>query len=494
MLLGLVLLAAAVVAAAWALLSMRDGDPNEFRAVVVLAGSALTLGFVLAPVIVGVDDPLDPRRFAVLALRPRALAGILGVAGLISIPVTALTALAITAAVVWDAQGAPWIACAASVVVGVVTCVLSARVFLALTSLFIRERRSRELTGLFGLAVVVLLVPAVVFVASLEWDGAVPREIARAVDVLALTPLGAAWAIPGAVVAGDAAGPLVVALLTLVALAAAWLLLVRRVLTTTERPVAGRQRSGLGWFALTPGTPAGAIAARSLLYWSRDRRYLMNVVVIPVAAVVTVVPLLVAGVPFEIAVLVPVPFAALFLGWLPHNDVAYDSTALWMHLASGVRGVSDRIGRLVPVLVIGIPLLAVAIPVALSLHGSWALLPALTGVSASLFLSALGLSSIASVLGPYAVSRPGESPFQQPQRTGAGGAISQALVMVGAIVCTVPVLWWAWGALGGSAEDGMTALWGGLGIGAAVAAIGIGLGAWLFERRGARLMEFAEAT
>ena len=155
------------------------------------------------------------------------------------------------------------------------------------------------------------------------------------------------------------------------------------------------------------------------MYWFRDRRYIVNVLVIPVAAAITTVPLLIAGVPLEIVALVPVPFAALFLGWLPHNDVAYDSTALWMHVASGVRGWSDRIGRLVPVLLIGVPMLAVAVPIAISVYGRWALLPALAGVCISLFLCGLGLSSIASVVAPYAVSRPGESPFQQPPRTGA---------------------------------------------------------------------------
>ena len=134
------------------------------------------------------------------------------------------------------------------------------------------------------------------------------------------------------------------------------------------------------------------------MYWLRDRRYLVNILVIPVAAALTAVPLLIAGVPLEIVALVPVPFVALFLGWLPHNDLAYDSTAVWMHIASGVRGVSDRIGRLVPVLLIGIPLLAVLIPVAISLHGRWALLPAMVGVCASLFLTGLGLSSISSVV------------------------------------------------------------------------------------------------
>ena len=46
---------------------------------------------------------------------------------------------------------------------------------------------------------------------------------------------------------------------------------------------------------------------------------------------------------------------ACFLGWSLHNDVAYDRTAIWLHVASGVRGVADRVGRLVPVLIVGIP-------------------------------------------------------------------------------------------------------------------------------------------
>ena len=141
-----------------------------------------------------------------------------------------------------------------------------------------------------------------------------------------------------------------------------------------------------------------------------------------------------------------------------------------MHIASGVRGVSDRVGRLVPVLLIGIPLLAVAIPVAISLHGRWALLPAMVGVCAALFLCGLGLSSISSVVAPYAVSRPGESPFQQPQRTGSGGAIAQGVVMLGAIALSAPALWWGWLALTGDIEAATMALWGGLAIGVGRAA------------------------
>jgi ABC-2 type transport system permease protein len=336
-----------------------------------------------------------------------------------------------------------------------------------------------------------------VFFASLEWGGRVPPQLSDAVSMLARTPLGAAWAFPGRMAQGgmeSGARTLLVAVATLIVLGVVWWLLVRRVLSRTERPVSARERGGLGWFAVAPGTPGGAVAARSLIYWLRDRRYLVNILVIPVAAVLTTVPLLIAGVPPGIVALVPVPLVALFLGWLPHNDLAYDSTAIWMHIASGVRGVSDRIGRLVPLLLIGIPLLAVLIPIAISQYGRWALLPAMVGVCTSLFLVGLGLSSISSAVSPYAVSRPGESPFQQPQRTGSAGALTQAAVMVGTIALSAPALWWGWIALTGDDDAATMSLWGGVAIGVSVLLIGIGIGSVVFGRRGGRLMEFAESV
>lgn len=493
---GLVVLAAATVAACWALLTLRDADTEVVLAVTVLGGSAVTLGFVLAPLIGAVEDPLDPRRFALLDLRRGPLIAVLAIVGLISMPIFVLLAVAVCAAVVWGEHGVSGSAAAAGVILGVLTCALLARVCTAVASLFLRERRSRELSGLFLLAILVVVVPVGVFLASLEWRGTVPTQLSEAVTALALTPIGAAWAFPGLFAEGEGGAwmSLLVAVGTLVVLVLLWAWVARRLLTTTEHPVSGRERGGLGWFGVAPGTPGGAVAARSLVYWFRDRRYIVNVLVIPVAAAVSIAPLLIAGVPFEMAVLVPVPFAALLLGWLPHNDLAYDSTAVWMHIASGMRGISDRAGRLVPVLLIGIPLLAVAVPVAISLHGRWAMLPAMVGVCAALFFGGLGFSSVSSVLAPYAVSRPGESPFQQPQRTTATGAISQTVVMAGTIVVSVPALVCAWIALTSDADAAMPALWAGLAAGFGVLAIGVAAGSMLFSRRGGRLMEFAEST
>ncbi|MFT4219865.1 MAG: hypothetical protein QM611_05045 [Microbacterium sp.] len=492
---GVALLFVATAAACLAVLSLSATRWDVAHAVVVLGGAAVALGFALGPLIAGVDDQLDPRRFAVFGLSERSLTWTLVIAGLVSTPMLALIAIGVCTTMLWAAHGVHPVFGAVGAVLVVLTCELLARVCMALTALFLRERRSRELSGLFVLAVAVVVVPVAVFLASLEWRGAVPPQLSEAVGVLGFTPLGAAWALPAAIGAGAplAWATAAVAVATVAALAYAWHVLVRQLLTTTERPASVRERSGLGWFAVAPGTPGGAIAARSLVYWLRDRRYLMNAVVIPIAAAIATVPPLVAGVSPAVVALLPVPIIALFFGWLPHNDVAYDSTAIWMHIASGTSGVADRVGRLVPVVLIALPLLAVAIPVTVALHGRWAILPAVTGVAASLFLCGLGLSSVSSVLAPYAVSRPGDSPFQQPQHPSSGVA-AQALVLLGAIALSAPSAWWAWLALTDDVRHGVSALWSGVGVGVVVLVAGVAVGSMLFRRRESHLMEFAEAA
>lgn len=485
---------AGVAVAVWAILRLDSAANDVASTVTVVAGAAITAGFLVAPLLGGPDDPLDPRKFAVFGADPLTLSASVMLASLLGVPVLALIVIGVAFVALWAAHGVPIGVAVWALVMGVLTTVLLAKVAFAIGSRILRQRRSRELTGLILVGLVVIVVPVVVFLASLEWRGRVPSQLVEAGDILALTPLAAAWSLPWRWLDGDASGTIVVAVLTLVILAAVWVLLVRWLMTTTERPLSSRSQRGLGWFAVTPGTPSGAIAARSLIYWLRDPRYIVNVIVVPVMAVLTMLPLVVVGVPLSVAVLLPAPLMALFFGWLAHNDLAYDSTALWMHLASAVRGTADRLGRLVPVFLIAVPVLALAIPVTAWIHGRWMVVPALIGVCASLLLCGLGLSSISSVVAPYPVSRPGDSPFEQPQRT--GGALSQGSVLLGALVLSAPALWWAWLSIDGAGDlhYGWAAFWGGLGIGAGVAIVGVLVGGWFFQRRGSALMEFAEST
>nr|WP_314843794.1 hypothetical protein [uncultured Microbacterium sp.] len=480
-----------------AVLTLDDAPVAVARTVIVLGGAALMLGFLVGPILVGAVDQLDPRRFAVFGVDERRMPWILALASFVSVPSLAVLAVNISVCTVAIRLGTPWPVAVAVSIVGVLLTILVARIGMAVNALLLPERRSRELTALFALAVIVIAFPVAVFLASLKWDGQVPEAVASLTSTIGFTPLAASPRFLFAIAADDVTDAWIsgiVTLVTAVVLWAAWSWLVRRLLTTTDRPVASRERTGLGWFGLLPSNAFGAIAARSLVYWLRDRRYIMNILVVPVAGALTVLPLLVAGVPLEIAALIPVLVMALFFGWLPHNDVAYDSTALWTHVASGVRGVSDRLGRLIPVMLVAVPVLAISVPLTLLWIDDWRLLLPLTGLAASLLLSGLGLSSVVSVVAPYAVSRPGDSPFQQPQRPTSRGAYGPAAAFLGAIVFSIPTIWLLVSTMVEGERFASATFWTGIGTGVAVIALGVAIGGRIFERGGERLMEFVETA
>jgi ABC-2 type transport system permease protein len=486
---GSVVLALVVGSVFVALVRLRAASDETAITLTVVLGAILVAGFAFAPLFAGAEDPLDPRRFATVGAEPGPLAWSIVGASIVGVPGIALVVTSIALGIAWTQRGAPILLAVVAAIAGVMTCVIAARCAMAIGALALRDRRSPQLTGVLVVAASVILVPACVFLVSLDWGDGLPVPLVEAAGALAVSPLGAVWAIPLRA-DGDVVRSIFVALFTLVALALLWRWLVGRALTTTQRPVPVRERRGLGWFAVMPGLPGGAVAARSIIYWFSDPRHLANVVIIPIASLIVMAPLLFVGVPLEVVVLVPAPLMALFFGWVAHNDLAYDGTAVWMHFAAGVRGATDRLGRLAPVVLLAVPILAATITGAIWVNGRWALLPALVGVCAALFAGGLGLGSISSAAAPYPVARPGDGPFQQPQRT--GGAMAQALVIVGAIVVSVPALWWGWLTATVSQEYAWTALWGGVGIGLAVLVAGVLVGGAVFDRRASRLMEFVE--
>lgn len=211
---------------------------------------------------------------------------------------------------------------------------------------------------------------------------------------------------------------------------------------------------------------------------------------VPVAAALAALPLLPVGLGLPSAALLATALAALLFGWLAHDDVAYDASALWMHVAAGVPGHADRIGRLVPVVTVAVPLLAVAVPLAVAADGSWEILPAVVGACASLFLSGLGLSSVTSVALPYVVSSPGDGPFQQPQRS--HGGMGPAVVLFGALLLSAPALWLAGRTLV-AGDDAMPAFWAGVVTGVVVLVAGVVVGSIVYSHRQGALMELAES-
>ncbi|MDR6907833.1 ABC-2 type transport system permease protein [Agromyces sp. 3263] len=468
------------------------GDVELIRDVFIVAGSATVIGFVVLPLLFGVDDTMDPRRFALFGLPDRTLAFGLAIAAMIGIPAFVLAIVLAGTVVTWSRGVGETILALLAAALAFATCLLLARVSTSLASVLLATRRAREVSSVLGVLFIVLISPIIVVLATLDWASSGLGVLESLAGVLGWTPLGAAFAAPGDAAAGDwgiAILKFLVAALTLGALWLAWQAVVARMLVTPGREASAKSYRGLGWFDRMPHTATGAVAARSITYWFRDARYWVSFIMIPIVPLLVIVPLGLAGIPLAYTALIPVPLMCLLLGWSLHNDTAYDSTAVWLHVASGVRGASDRAGRLVPVLIAGILVIGLGSSVTVFVIDDWRLLPSVIGVSTALLLGGLGVGSITSARFPYPAVKPGDSPFQQPQSTGAITALVQSITMLGSLLVAAPALAFATlGFLDGDSTWNAAAFAAGTGLGIAMLVLGILAGGRVFDRRGPEIL------
>ncbi|WP_150308335.1 hypothetical protein [Planctomonas psychrotolerans] len=476
------------------LVALRLVEVDVARTILVIGGSLVVLGFLIVPLVAGVDDTLDPRRFALFGIPNDRLAVGLIAAALLGVPAIVLALVALSTVITWSRTPAATIAGLLSAALIVLTCVLASRVTTSVASLLLSTRRAREGLGVVAVVSLVLIGPAIALIASIDWGSDAVAALGSFADTLGWTPLGAAWAFP-ADVAARAYGPALLRFLIAGAFAAVlalvWLALVAKMLVTPERAATVKTYGGLGWFDRFRGTPSGAIAARSVTYWIRDPRYRVSLIMIPILPIALFIPLSIVGVDPEPLWLMPLPVMCLFLGWSIHNDVAFDSTAVWQHVASGTPGRADRLGRAAPVILVGVPLILVGSAVSAHFHGDWAVLPSLIGVSTAILFAGIGISSVMSARFPYPAVQPGDSPFQQPQTSGAASALIQlvSFALCGVIAAPAIVL-----AALGLRLGGDWATWSLVcGVATAVLSLVIGTvwGGRIFERRGPELLAFA---
>ncbi|GEP26532.1 MULTISPECIES: hypothetical protein [Cryobacterium] len=479
-----------------ALISLRFvGDPVLIRDSLIVAGSVVVLGFLLIPIVAGIDDSMDPRKFAFLGIPNRSLS--LGLAGsaLIGVPAVTLSIVLLGTVFTWSRGVGQTLLALVSAGLILATCILLSRVSASLAAFLLSTRRSREFTGLIGVVVLVMISPVVVVLISTDWARHGRTLLGTLASILGWTPLGAAWAVPGDASTG-AWGPailkLVIAAASVYTLWLIWQLVVARMLVSPGREAAAKQYSGLGWFDRMPHNAVGAIAARTFTYWARDSRYWVSLIMIPIVPIIAVLPLIIAGVPLHYLALVPVPLMCVFLGWTMHNDVAYDSTAIWLHVASGTRGVADRIGRLVPALVMAIPVIGMGSAISIWFYGDWTVLPSMLGVSTCILLAGLGFSSYTSTRFPYPVTKPGDSPFAQPQASDTAAALVQSLTFTGSIVLALPALLFAYLGITEDPVWHLRSLGAGIGLGLLAVIVGIWLGSRTFERRGPEMLASAQ--
>jgi len=416
--------------------------------VTVVAYAALTLGWLLMSMLVfGVDETIDPAKFALLPVRSRELLPGLLVAGLISAPGVATVLVAVGLVISWAHTVPLTLAALIAVPIGVVTCFLLSRAATAAFASFLGSRRFRDLAfvglALFGAALGIggNLISAFVNAEI----GDLRRSLADLATVAAWTPFGWAWAIPADV---SRSAWLVAAIHFTLAAALVGLLwmawshfLAAGLVSPIERGGTGTKVSdSTAVERFFPATPAGGVAGRTLRYWRRDPRYLAGIAGFLIAPIVLIVTQRVN--PEGIAAIAA--FAPTLLGLLVGlslaQDLSYDGTALWLHISAGISGAEDRAGRVMSTMTIYLPLIVILLGVAMITTGEWHLLVPAVGLTFALMLTGLGVGCLVGTLWQWPAPPPGANPFGVGNAGGLPSLLSFAVTMIGTLILTLPTI------------------------------------------------------
>lgn len=482
---ALLLLAAGLVALAIA------GDVVLAQTVIVVAGCALMLGWMLAPILVaGMDSTVDAARLAPFPLTRVRIQVVLTAVGLTGIPGAVATLIALGSAAVWWRTPVAAIVAVPLGALGVVTCVLAGRLTTSLATEIGGHRRGREVIGTVVLVIIVLLGPIALWIAAALTNAAdIGAWFVQAGAVLGWTPLGAAWGVAPALADGEWVPALAKALIAAATASALWLGWGRLLASTESLPSQQSTRTAaagaIGWFGRMPATPLGATWARSLTAWTRDPRYLRSLLMVPLFPVLFA---FVGGVDFVLfqssAILV-----ATALAISGYADVSYDSTAFATVMSTGIRGRDDRLGRLLAYVCIGVPLIVLVALATSLISGSWHALPAVLGAALGVVLAGYGISAVSSALIVNPVPEPGDSPFKSvPGQTFLSG-IAVFAVMFGSLLLAVPAIVLAVvSVVTTSVLYGWLSLGAGLIVGVGVMIGGVIWGGRIFDRTGPELL------
>jgi ABC-2 type transport system permease protein len=460
-------------------------------------GSGLVLGWLFLPLLFfGVDETLDPARFALLPLPPRRLAAGMLAAACVGIPGLA-TAVALVGAVV----GAGVRGGAGAAVVGLVgaalgllLCVVLSRAVTSGFAALLRSRRVRDLTALLLALFAASVGPIQLFVNSLAVHTSF-APVVRVAHVLGWTPLAAGFVAPYDVVDGRpllAVVRLAIVAATVLALSWWWSRTLESAMlgTSSGGATGGGPAEGGVVRALVPRLLRGAradtflgIVAREVRYWSRDPRRRAGLISAVIGGAAVPLGLRVAGgphsstMPLPLAVAIPALIGAVLLG----TQFGYDGTAYSMHLLAAVRGRTELRARAAALALILLPILLVlAVLLAVLTHDQARLVPAL-GTIVGMLGTVMGVESVLSIYAAYPMPE-SRNAFSVNSGSGSVKALLALAGMLAAAALASPVLILA------AFLPGIVVAVIGIAYGVGMLLTGTYIGGDILERRGPELL------
>jgi ABC-2 type transport system permease protein len=474
-----------------------------------LTGSILIVAWTLVPLLFfGVDETLDPARFALLPVGRATLARGMLAAAFVGMP--AVAALIASAGLVVAAllRFGPLTAIAAGfgVLAGLVLAVVASRAVISAFAGLLRSRRVRDLAAVL-IAVIASSAGLVQFI--LPASGGLDRLLPVA-RVLAWTPLGAPYVLPFDVAAGNlvAAGLRLAMTLTAIGLLLWWwsltiesAMLARGDGARTVKAAVAGQGAVAGLLpALVRPTVFGAILARELRFWWRDPRRRANLISALIASALVPVGLVFAagraprpGDDFPSADVVgatTLAFAVVIAGTLAGlvlaNQFAFDGSAFAAHLLARVAGRTELRARVAAIAVIALPLQLAVFTVVTWGAGRPAELPASLGELAASFGASTAASGLVSVFVPFALPE-SSNPFSLNSGGSSIKALFGVVAMLATFVIASPVL-----VLGVVVGRSLPGSFGVLLVGVAYAGLTIWLGTMIggaaLDRRGPEVL------
>jgi ABC-2 type transport system permease protein len=445
------------------LLLAAPGFADDLDAAVLastLGGALLVVGWVLMPLILfGVDETLDPARFALLPLRRRTLVTGLLAAAMVGIPalaaVVATSGLVIAAALLggWGAA----LVQAAGTVAGLILCVAASRAVTSAFATMLRSRKVRDLAAILLACLAALLAPVQIGVMALAENADWERLLGPA-RVLGWTPLAAPYTMGVDVAEGRPWAVPLKLLITGVTVAGLlwwWSRTLESAMLGAEtagRPRAVARDSGASAVAqLFPRTMPwlprnryGALVAREARYWWRDARRRAGLITFAVIGVIMPVMInLGSGGLSGAASPVTISLTMVFVGVLGAatlaNQFGYDGSAYAANVVAGVPGAVELRARLAAFTTyLGPLLLVIAAIVAVFLREpAW--IGVMLGSLGAAYGSGLAVNLFVSLHGAYALPET-SNPFAINTGSGVAKSLLSILGLIGATAVAVPIV------------------------------------------------------
>ena len=440
------LLAVAIGALVGLAFSLLRGSPDTAIVVMANVSASLLLAWMIMPIVAfGVDETVDPRRFALLPIpRPALQRGLLAAALVGYLPLANL--LALMGMAVGLARSWSMLPLTLAAALGLLfMCVIGSRALAATMAGLLGSRRGRDLGMLLSFALFAVYYIFSTMLGSQRAEsfaGGAAGSIGR---VLAYTPPGALAVLPSDLVDGNWPQVAIRGALVVAAFAVGWRWwgwALERSLTTvgsqTENSAAAHGLIDPTATATSLRGTARLVLGRDLTMMWRDPMRRMPILMVALVGI---------GWPFVVLQSPRAAYACLFAAVISGTQAAgayaIEGSGLWLHLVAfgdRMRARGELWGHAATAVLVGGIVTVVSILIQATVRHGWVHVPAVVGLCAA----GLGTSCAAAIYFgarlPYAVPQSRTSMFASrvPGQGGRAAASSLGVMFTG-LIGTAPV-------------------------------------------------------